>query len=93
MVRRDQGSPGENRRERARAAEITCEAPGEKIAVLTPMSRPRESSSGPPLLPGLIAASVCTQPLMGLPPTPSTSRPSAETTPVVSAVPMWGPNA
>ena len=31
---------------------------GEKIAVLTPMRRPAESRSGPPELPGLIAASV-----------------------------------
>ena len=31
---------------------------GEKIAVLTPIRRPAESSSGPPELPGSIAASV-----------------------------------
>jgi hypothetical protein len=31
---------------------------GEKIAVLTPISRPAESSRGPPELPGLMAASV-----------------------------------
>ena len=30
----------------------------ERIALLTPTSRPALSSSGPPLLPGLIAASV-----------------------------------
>mmetsp|Transcript_40207 Transcript_40207/g.99655 ORF Transcript_40207/g.99655 Transcript_40207/m.99655 type:complete len:208 (-) Transcript_40207:508-1131(-) len=59
-------------------------AAGEKIAVFTPISCPRESSSGPPELPGLIAASVWMHPLIGRPPTPSTSRPSAETTPVVS---------
>ena len=32
--------------------------PVEMIAVLTPISRPAESSSGPPELPGLMAASV-----------------------------------
>jgi len=31
---------------------------GLKIAVLMPISRPAESSNGPPELPGLIAASV-----------------------------------
>jgi hypothetical protein len=31
---------------------------GEKIAVLTPITRPAESSRGPPELPGLIEASV-----------------------------------
>jgi hypothetical protein len=31
---------------------------GEMIAVVTPITRPAESSSGPPELPGLIAASV-----------------------------------
>ena len=37
------------------AKPMPAEAPeGEKIAVLTPMSRPAESSSGPPELPGLI---------------------------------------
>lgn len=36
------------------------------------------------LTPGLIAASLCMQPLMGLPPTPSTSLPNADTTPVVN---------
>jgi hypothetical protein len=35
-----------------------------KIAVLTPMTAPRESSSGPPELPGLIAASVWMPPAM-----------------------------
>ena len=34
------------------------EPDGEMIAVLTPISRPAESSSGPPELPGLIAVSV-----------------------------------
>jgi hypothetical protein len=31
------------------------------MAVFIPMSRPALSSSGPPELPGLIAASVCTR--------------------------------
>jgi hypothetical protein len=34
------------------------EPDGERIAVVTPIRRPAESSSGPPELPGLIAASV-----------------------------------
>mmetsp|Transcript_27993 Transcript_27993/g.89207 ORF Transcript_27993/g.89207 Transcript_27993/m.89207 type:complete len:266 (-) Transcript_27993:4316-5113(-) len=52
-------------------------------ATLTPMRRPLLSSSGPPLLPGLMAASVCTQLRMMAPVTPRTSRPSALTTPLV----------
>eukprot|EP00966_Prymnesium_polylepis_P286586 6619981-Prymnesium_polylepis.1 len=57
---------------------------GETIAVLTPISWPRESSRGPPELPGLMAASVWMQPLMGRPPTPSTSRARADTPPVAA---------
>ena len=34
------------------------EPDGDRIAVVTPISRPAESSSGPPELPGLIAVSV-----------------------------------
>jgi hypothetical protein len=34
------------------------EPDGERIAVVTPISRPAESSNGPPELPGLIAVSV-----------------------------------
>ena len=42
------------------AKPMPADAPeGEKIAVFIPMSLPRLSSSAPPLLPGLIAASVC----------------------------------
>ena len=42
---------------------IPDDAPvSDRIAVFTPISRPAESSSGPPELPGLIAASVCTTP-------------------------------
>jgi len=58
--------------------------PGARMAVFTPIRRPRESRSGPPELPGLIAASVWMHPLIGLPATLFTSRPRAETTPVVS---------
>ena len=40
---------------------------GVKMAVLMPMSCPRESKSGPPLFPGLIAASVWIAPVIKLP--------------------------
>ena len=41
------------------AKPMPCEPPErEKIAVLTPISRPARSTSAPPELPGLIAASV-----------------------------------
>ena len=67
------------------AKPMPAEAPdGEYIAVLTPTSLPFASSSGPPLLPGLIDASVWTQPLIGRPATPCTSLPTAETMPCVS---------
>ena len=57
---------------------------GENIAVLTPMSRPLLSSSGPPELPGLMAASVCMTPRMGRPVLPlGSSRPRPLTMPVV----------
>mmetsp|Transcript_12376 Transcript_12376/g.34026 ORF Transcript_12376/g.34026 Transcript_12376/m.34026 type:complete len:294 (+) Transcript_12376:350-1231(+) len=42
-----------------------------RMAVFTPTTRPSESNSGPPLLPGLMDASVWMTPLMGRPPTPS----------------------
>eukprot|EP00968_Pinguiococcus_pyrenoidosus_P012778 scaffold1136_cov260-Pinguiococcus_pyrenoidosus.AAC.9 len=48
------------------------------------MRRPALSSRGPPLLPGLIAASVWMHLRSVAPPTPRTSRPSALTTPVVN---------
>ena len=57
---------------------------GLAICVLTPTSRPAESSSGPPELPGLIAASVCTTPRIVRLLNDSISRPSALTMPVVS---------
>ena len=57
---------------------------GLKIAVLTPISRPALSSSGPPELPGLMAASVWMTSLMGRFVTDWISRPRALMTPVVS---------
>ncbi len=52
--------------------------------VFMPISRPALSNSGPPELPGLIAASVWIMSRMVTPPMPSTSRPKALITPVVS---------
>ena len=49
-----------------------------------PISRPAESISGPPELPGLIAASVWIAPRIGRRVTDSISRFSALTMPVVS---------
>mmetsp|Transcript_28698 Transcript_28698/g.70743 ORF Transcript_28698/g.70743 Transcript_28698/m.70743 type:complete len:327 (-) Transcript_28698:862-1842(-) len=55
------------------------------IAVLIPMSRPELSRSGPPELPGLMAASVWMMPSMGRPVLPDwISRPRPLITPVVS---------
>ena len=56
----------------------------EAICELTPITRPCASSSGPPELPGLIAASVWTAPGMVKPLGESISRSSAETMPVVT---------
>ncbi len=53
------------------------------MAVLTPMSRPELSSSGPPELPGLMAASVWMTFLMVRRLTDWISRPKALTTPQV----------
>ena len=55
-----------------------------KMAVFMPISRPAESSSGPPELPGLIAASVWIAPRMRRRVTDSISRSSALTMPRVS---------
>ncbi len=55
-----------------------------KIMVFIPMSCPAESSSGPPELPGLMAASVWIMSRMVTPPMPCICRPSALTMPVVS---------
>jgi hypothetical protein len=57
---------------------------GLAICVLTPISRPAESSSGPPELPGLMAASVWITPRMVRLLNDSISRLSALTMPVVS---------
>ena len=54
------------------------------MAVFMPMSRPDESRSAPPLLPGLIAASVWITFVIGRPDGDWTSRPRPETTPTVS---------
>merc|ERR1719152_268221 len=48
------------------------------------MTRPALSSSGPPLFPGFIAASVWMTPGILFPATPVMSRPMALMTPVVS---------
>jgi hypothetical protein len=52
--------------------------------VFTPITRPRASSSGPPELPGLIAASVCTTRFTRDPSGASMLRRTEETTPSVS---------
>jgi hypothetical protein len=52
--------------------------------VFTPITRPRPSSSGPPELPGLIAASVCTTRFTREPSGASMLRRTDETTPSVS---------
>ena len=57
---------------------------GETMAVLTPISRPAESSSGPPELPGLIAASVWMTPDSSRPSLVGIRRRTALITPVVS---------
>ena len=54
------------------------------ICELTPITRPLPSSSGPPELPGLIAASVCTALAIGKPFGASIVRPSEDTMPVVT---------
>jgi hypothetical protein len=58
---------------------------GLAMAVLMPISRPLESNRGPPLLPGLMAASVWITPAIGRPvAADSISRPTPLTIPVVS---------
>ena len=57
---------------------------GLAICALTPISRPAESSSGPPELPGLIAASVWITPRITRSLVDSISRLSALTMPVVN---------
>ena len=53
-------------------------------AVLMPMTSPTASRSGPPLLPGLIAASVWMRLLIRSPLSTVTLRPVAETMPLVT---------
>src|SRR5213592_4324614 len=60
------------------------------MAVLTPMTRPCESTSGPPELPGFKAASVWMMSSMSRPERERSERPSALTTPVVTVV--WKPS-
>ncbi len=54
------------------------------IAVFIPITLPLRSINGPPLLPGLIAASVCTNPTINLPVLTSIERSTALTTPTVT---------
>ncbi len=56
------------------------------IAVLTPITSPREFTSGPPELPGLSAASVWITSSMLRPERDCSERPSALTTPAVTVV-------
>ena len=66
------------------AKPIPTETPdGLKMAVFTPINRPALSSSGPPELPGLMAASVWMTSLIGRRVADSISRPSALMMPVV----------
>ena len=54
------------------------------IAVLMPITSPREETSGPPELPGLSAASVWITSSISRPERARSERPSAETTPAVT---------
>ena len=53
-------------------------------AVLMPITSPAEETSGPPELPGLRGASVCTTSSIIRPVRDCSERPSAETTPAVT---------
>ena len=57
---------------------------GDRIAVLTPITRPAESSSGPPEFPGLMAASVWITLVISRPALVGSRRLSALMMPVVS---------
>ena len=61
-----------------------AELPVDSICEFTPITRPAESSSGPPELPGLSAASVWITPSIEKPFGALISRSRALTTPVVS---------
>ena len=63
---------------------------GRITAVLTPTTRPRASTSGPPELPGFKAASVWITSSISRPPTERNERPSALTTPAVTV--LWKPS-
>src|SRR2546428_9722147 len=63
---------------------------GRIIAVFTPMTSPREFTSGPPELPGLSAASVWITSSIKRPDCARSERPSALTTPAVTVA--WKPN-
>ena len=63
--------------------------PVDSICEFTPITRPAESSSGPPELPGLSAASVWITPEIEKPLGALISRSSALTTPVVRV--RWRP--
>src|SRR5262249_60077842 len=56
---------------------------GERMAVVTPITRPAESSNGPPELPGLMAASVWITLVISRPPLVGRRRLSALMIPVV----------
>ena len=66
----------------AMAKQIPCA--GRIIAVLTPMTRPRASQSGPPEFPGFSAASVWITSSIRRPVWVRSERPSALTTPAVT---------
>src|SRR6266581_3740282 len=62
---------------------------GRITAVFTPITSPREVTSGPPELPGLSAASVWTTSSISRPECDLSERPSALTTPAVTV--HWKP--
>ncbi len=64
---------------------LLADCPSVRICALTPITRPRLSSSGPPEFPGLIAASVCSAlPMSKFSCSDGIVRPMPEITPVVS---------
>ena len=60
------------------------------MAMFTPTTRPRESNSGPPELPGFNGAVCWTTFSISRPPSPRIARPTALTTPVETV--EWNPN-
>ena len=71
----------------AMAKQIPCA--GRMTAVFTPMTSPREFTSGPPELPGFNAVSVWMMFSMSRPESARKERPSALTTPAVTV--YWKP--